>query len=177
MSTKKKNWILGVAAILLLIPAFFLAIVLQGLFFCRTIDPFEITSLTQRYPQYADSTILDHVQAQDSSLVLLEKPGGQVLLLEFQKNLFLPRYQLQEVDWIGREDSQYQTVAQTPHAVYPFLIEDHKTILLSGTVDLSLQWRPFVNTYGPIAFLLYAAALFGCKGLSVYITRRKQQNP
>ena len=176
MSTKKKNWILNTAAVLLLIPAFFLAIVLQGLFFCRTTDPFEISSLEQRYPEYAGSTIRHHIQVEDSALVLLEKPGGQVLLLEFQKNLLLHRYQLQEVDWIGREDSRYQAAARTPHAVYPFLIDDHETILLHGTVDCSLQWNLFLCTYGPIAFLLYAAALLGCKGLSLYIARRKQHN-
>lgn len=176
MSEQLKKWLLCAAVILLLIPASLAAISLHGFIFCHAIDPFDIQALEQRYPEYTGSTILDHVQVEDSALVLLEKPGGQVLLLEFQKNLFLSRYQLQEVNWIGQEDSQYVTVAQTPHAVYPFQVENHANIVLIGTLDLSLQWGPLQATYGLLAYLIYCMMLLGFIGIFSYKARRKQQN-
>lgn len=123
-----------------------LSILLHGIFVCRIASPLDEASLAAAFPDYEGGVILDSTTVKDSTLVLIQIKD-EVRLLELQKNLILPRYELQEMT-VESEYDEYVTAVRTVNAIYPFQIYNHQEIVLNGTIETGLQWPVFCLTYG-----------------------------
>lgn len=122
------------------------SILFHGIFICRISGPLDETSLATAFPEYEGGRILDSTTVEDSTLVLIEVKD-EVHLLELQKNLILPRYQLQERT-VESEYEEYTTAAHTVRALYPYQVQNHRKLVLNGTIETGLQWSVFSATYG-----------------------------
>ena len=143
-----KNLRMGVTVAALLVVSLLLGILLQGL--CSPItDPEDPAQLGA-----PDAAVLDRLNLRDSTLVLTAAPDGTPTLYELQKNLFLPRWRVQEQFHPNpAEADPWQTAAQTPFTCYPYQITDGTHIRQEGLVQTSIQWPLFQVQYLSFAFV------------------------
>lgn len=145
-----------------------LVVCVLGLFLCRSFVvcsvtlPFSESTLSDVSDAYEDCVILDELFVSDSALILIGTGDGKVRVLELQRDLFLPRYAVQE-DNLIEDDAEYITVAYTVQSLYPYMVRDRSKIILDGTIDTSWQWplvlRMYITPITPVVVYVLAVVV------------------
>ena len=154
MEKFKKYGIAALLILLLLAANLLISIILHGYVMAVVTDPFTIQGLTEVFEDQKDSKILDTCEEGDSALVLVKKADGNVFLLEFHKNLLLPRYQLLDVVHVVPEATEEHLPVSTVFRSYSVLVENHQTLTQETTQSHKLNFVNFFLLYGMNAILL-----------------------
>ena len=156
MEKLKKYGIPALIAAAVLLANLLLAIVLHGYIMAPMEDPFSIEGLTEVFEDQADSQILDTLTEGDSALTLVRKSDGNVFLLEFHKNLLLPRYQILDVVHILSDAQEEHLPVSTVFRSYSVRIDDHQSLTQETTDCVHLNFSNFFLLYGLNTLLLIA---------------------
>ena len=154
MEKFKKYGIAALVVLLLLAANLMISILLHGYVMAVIKDPFTIAGLTDIFEDQADSRILDTYEEGDSALTLIKKQDGNVFLLEFHKNLLLPRYQLLDVVHVIPEATEEHLPVSTVFRSYSVLVENHQSLTQETTHSHKLNLGTFFLLYGMNAILL-----------------------
>ena len=154
MEKFKKYGIAALVILLLLAVNLVISIILHGYVMAAVEDPFSIAGLTEVFEDQKDSEILDTCEEGDSALVLVKKADGNVFLLEFHKNLLLPRYQLLDVVHVVPEATEEHLPVSTVFRSYSVLVENHQSLTQETTHSHKLNLGTFFLLYGMNAILL-----------------------
>lgn len=167
MAQLKKYGIALLVVLILLAANLLISIFLHGYVMAAVEDPFSIEGLTEVFEDQADSQIMDTWEDGDSALVLVKKADGNVFLLEFHKNLLLPRYQILDVVHVIPEATEEHLPVSTVFRSYSVLVENHQTLTQETTHSHKLNFVNFFLLYGMNAILL------SLMEFAVYKTGRK----
>ena len=169
MASFKKYGLPVLAVIAALLLNLLISILLHGFIMAVVEDPFSIAGITQVFEDQADSQVLDTYEDGDSALTLVKKEDGNVFLLEFHKNLLLPRYQVMDVVHIQPEYQEEHLPVGTVLRSYAVEILDHQTLTPETENSSSFRFGNFFLLYGLNTLLLLGVEVL------VYKTGRKRK--
>ncbi len=183
MAISKKIW-LALILIGVIVVNFVLSVLFHGVFLCRGLDPEDAGTLGQVYPEYENCTVLDSVRVKDSAVTLIRTGDQSVFLLEFQKNLFLPRYRLQDATELVPENTDEYLAIQTVQTVYVIQILNREKINMGWEVKQSLGWEVkqtlqrgnFAVEYGVTVLVLLLVEYAGYRYVTISGKNRQKKN-
>ena len=156
MAKFKKYGIAALVIVAALLINFIICIFLHSYVMAVVEDPFTVEGLTQVFEDQKNSQVLDTYEEGDSALTLVKKEDGNVFLLEFHKNLLLPRYQVMDVVHVIPEAETEHLPVATVFRSYSVLVDHHETLALETTDSHNFQFTNFFLLYGLNTLLLVA---------------------